>query len=348
MSFIVLVILFGKLITTSLSLSRVSKIPMPFLIGMTEIINNYDVFIIDQWGVLHNGKSPYKLVNACLLEMKAKGKQLILLSNSSKRRLSSFEGLKRVGIPPSLFNDIVTSGELSWNMIKNRQGNLLETQSLESESEFKMVKVFVIGNGDDDEEYLSSCNCIMSKPSDAEFILVRGTFCIWQDQDLKVSYPTAEKMMENVQEILEVCASYRLAMLVTNPDYHRPGSNSPMPGLVAAKYLEVFNEAKISYIGKPHQNVYDECLESVANDLDIAKEDIDLSRICCIGDSMEHDIVGAMQAGMDSVWIANGVHCMELGTEEGWPELPSESRLSAFLTKHSSIRPTYIVPAFQL
>jgi hypothetical protein len=41
----------------------------------------------------------------------------------------------------------------------------------------KKLKVFVIGNNDDDAEYISSCHCIPAAPEEADFVLARGTFC---------------------------------------------------------------------------------------------------------------------------------------------------------------------------
>eukprot|EP01036_Dinobryon_divergens_P022805 gene22805-31102_t len=145
-------------------------------------------------------------------------------------------------------------------------------------------------------------------------------------------------------DILSLCAKYKLPMLVTNPDFHRPGSNSPMPGLIAQKYLQLYPQATIEYIGKPYPLVYDACLSLLRNGFD---DSVDLSRVCCIGDSLEHDILGANRAGLDSVWIANGVHCSELGTAEGSPAQPDVDRMLSFLNKYSNIKATYIVPSFQ-
>ena len=58
-----------------------------------EILENYDTFLLDMWGVMHNGSEPYAGVLDAVKELKALGKKLIILSNSSKRRENSHKML---------------------------------------------------------------------------------------------------------------------------------------------------------------------------------------------------------------------------------------------------------------
>jgi hypothetical protein len=154
--------------------------------SMDEISTRYDSLIIDQWGVLHDGKNPYPGVIDILTRLKVAGKQLILLSNSSKRKENSFKGLIKVGIDAALFDDIITSGDLAWNMITERKFDFnlpkkSETVAVPSQlpvdDATEKLKVFVIGNNQDDLEYITSCNCVLGSPENADFVLARGTFC---------------------------------------------------------------------------------------------------------------------------------------------------------------------------
>ena len=85
-----------------------------FLKGLSDISDSYGGFIIDQWGVLHDGEKTYDGVVECLKELKSRNKQVIILSNSGKRGQDNKERLKKIGIGPSLYNEIVTSGEMTW------------------------------------------------------------------------------------------------------------------------------------------------------------------------------------------------------------------------------------------
>ena len=62
---------------------------MQSLKGIGEIINKYEVFILDQWGVMHDGNKAYSNAIKCIDYLKANNKKLIIISNSSKRKKSS-------------------------------------------------------------------------------------------------------------------------------------------------------------------------------------------------------------------------------------------------------------------
>ena len=153
-----------------------------------------------------------------------------------------------------------------------------------------------------------------------------------------------------LEAVLDSSASRKLPMLVSNPDFYRPGSGQPMPGLIADKYrkklTKELSKPLIKYFGKPFDDVYQKCFAA----LGIA----DKSRICGIGDSLEHDIMGANKAGMGSIFIENGVHCESLGTVEGpclcwggWARLVIAT-IGEERGKHPALcEPTISVPCFQ-
>lgn len=310
--------------------------------GLSPILANYHSYIIDQWGVLHNGKELYPQVLECLREMKSQGKTLIMLSNSSKRKSASQKGLLKVGIGEEIFDDIVTSGELGWKAIKSRNLDIFNGKSAAD-----TLKVAVIGNGEDDQEYIESCNCELSPIATADFVLARGMFAIDQGSAGKICFSTAEELMEGVGVVLSEASQRNLPMLVTNPDLNRPGNNAPMPGRLGRMYRQI-SKAPISYIGKPHDLVYAACLEAIASKIGEITDSL-MNGICCVGDSLDHDIIGAHNSNLDSIWIANGVHAGELGTTEGEPRMPSDDAIEK-LFKSLSLPspPTYTVAAFKL
>ena len=56
-----------------------------FCSGMAEVASRYDGFLVEQWGVLHDGTTPYPGAIACLERLRAVGKRVVLLSNSGRR-----------------------------------------------------------------------------------------------------------------------------------------------------------------------------------------------------------------------------------------------------------------------
>ena len=54
--------------------------------SIKEIINNYDNFIIDQWGVMHDGVNGFKHAIDAIEYLKRNNKNLFVISNSSKEK----------------------------------------------------------------------------------------------------------------------------------------------------------------------------------------------------------------------------------------------------------------------
>ena len=73
------------------------------------IASNYDVVVFDQWGVLHNGTSPYP--DAVITIDALKGKPLAVLSNSGKRADVNAARITGMGFTPGAFDVVMTSGE---------------------------------------------------------------------------------------------------------------------------------------------------------------------------------------------------------------------------------------------
>ena len=308
--------------------------------GFSELVERYDGFIIDQWGVLHNGKIPYDGVLDCLSFLNSSHKALILLSNSSKRKESSFKGLEKVGIDPRIFCDIITSGELGYNLIKG----LGFTELVNGSHPCRLSKAFVIGNSDDDIEYMNSADCDLAPPEEADFAIARGTFSIVEHVNRVKNYNTAEELMAVIDPWLERCKAAGLPLLVTNPDFYRPGSGAPMPGQIGERYERL--GGCVYYVGKPYAPVYEACFKALEIALG-SKGNLDTTRIAGVGDSLDHDILGADRAGIASIWTANGVHCTEMGVQdEGSPILPNDTILSDMFEKYG-IRPSHTLASFR-
>ena len=55
------------------------------LAGIRDLAERFDVFILDQFGVLHDGVAPYSGAVETLVRLQELGKRTLLLSNSGKR-----------------------------------------------------------------------------------------------------------------------------------------------------------------------------------------------------------------------------------------------------------------------
>ena len=96
---------------------------MQILTSIKEIIDSYDNFIIDQWGVMHDGFVGFDHAMSAISYLHKKNKNLFIISNSSKREKSSIEKLPKLGFKQDVFIKILTSGEMIWNTLNKKYAN---------------------------------------------------------------------------------------------------------------------------------------------------------------------------------------------------------------------------------
>ena len=93
---------------------------VPLIEGLEEIAGAYDHFILDIFGVIHDGIRPFGGTIRCLQMLQDMGKQTCLLSNSPRRADGACGQMAAMGIPRSLYDHAVTSGEATYQALKSR------------------------------------------------------------------------------------------------------------------------------------------------------------------------------------------------------------------------------------
>ena len=234
--------------------------------GLREIVNNYEVFSIDLWGVIHNGVSLNSAAIEVLDNLKRENKKFILMTNAPRPRRSVANFLSKINFNRNYNQNIFTSGDAAINALKfNTHGknffHLGPKRDLDLFSEFKEKK--------------------KDKIEFAEFILCTGFFDS-QENDL-FYYKNLLKKYTNKK------------MVCTNPDLivHRGNKKEYCAGSIA-KIFEEMN-GKVIYYGKPHPEIYKNCIQ-------------DKKKVLVIGDNLNTDIRGANNMHYDSLFIKNGIH----------------------------------------
>jgi HAD superfamily hydrolase (TIGR01459 family) len=90
--------------------------------GLGQISAGFDLFLLDQFGVLHDGNALYPGTIEALEHLKDQGKSVAIISNSGKRSAPNIERMVRIGIPRDLYDVLVTSGEVAWALLKQEHG----------------------------------------------------------------------------------------------------------------------------------------------------------------------------------------------------------------------------------
>ncbi|MDA0702792.1 MAG: TIGR01459 family HAD-type hydrolase [Proteobacteria bacterium] len=287
--------------------------PIPILDGIGALADRYDGFVLDLWGVIHNGVEPYPGAVDTLERLKAAGKRTILLSNAPRRAASVIRAMERMGIPRTAYGDVLSSGEDAWRALKERSNPWHAALGR---------RCYHIGPARDRGMLEGLDIDEVDTAGEADFLLNTG---VDMDHETVADYEAA----------LAAGAQAGASMVCANPDLVvvRGSALVVCAGTLALRYEEL--GGAVFYHGKPHAPVYRTCLDMMG----IA----DRSRILACGDALRTDLAGARAAGIDAVLLPGGIHAEELGIAHG--EKPDPAALTA-LCQRGGERPVAAIPAF--
>lgn len=295
----------------------VATITTKFCQGISDISDTYMGFIIDQWGVLHDGDKPYEGVVDCLKELKARKKQIIILSNSGKRADVNKERLREIGIGPSLYDSIVTSGEVTWSGLTDQNDGFFENIG---------KKCYLISRGGDRSIIDGTGVEVVDSPKDADFMLISGT-------------DAPHKTLEDYEPALKEGVRYRLKALCANPDSRGVmGRGYVMgPGSLAARYKDF--GGVVYYIGKPHQPIFQRCIRM------LQEKEIYPGHTIVVGDTMAHDILGGYLVNIDTCLVKQGLHAPAFQKAENPADV--NKVINTLASQYNNVRPKYLVDTLQ-
>lgn len=260
------------------------------LTGLAAISDRFDAAILDQWGVLHDGvKAPAGAVEA-ITAMAAAGKRMVVLSNSARFGSDSRDKLIALGYPAGIFEGVVTSGETTHDMLRDRSDPLFAGLG---KSVLLISRVTTLTDGLDYR--------IADTAETADFVLLGSSTA--PEKSLAVDYAVT----------LDRAAARGLKLVCANPDRIGVAETglTEGPGTLAAYYEKI--GGTVRYLGKPHPEVYERAMALLG--------DIAPARIITVGDSLEHDIAGGRRAGCQTVFVEAGIHAADLAKPDGITKL---------------------------
>ena len=263
---------------------------MQHLVGFAPLAARYDGFILDLWGVVHDGITPYPGAIDCLQRLRAAGKPVVLLSNAPRRAHAAAEAMRAIGIPEDLYTGIITSGEVTYRLLRDRPSPAFAALGR---------RFYHLGPERDHSVFRGLDIEQVSRPDEAEFFLNTGP------DDHRG--PTSVEPYE-----AELQASIRagLTMVCANPDLEviRGGRRLICAGMVALRYEEL--GGTVLWVGKPDPSVYPPVFEILG---------LPRQRVLAVGDSLRTDLAGAQAVGVDAAWVLGSIHAEEFsapGTAE--------------------------------
>src|SRR3989337_3732543 len=86
---------------------------IPVIGSIRDLGSRYAAWLVDIWGVMHNGRRAFPRAVAATREFRAQGGIVVLLSNSPRPSPSVQEQLRHLGVADHAYNTTVTSGDLT-------------------------------------------------------------------------------------------------------------------------------------------------------------------------------------------------------------------------------------------
>ena len=248
---------------------------IPILSSISALVSTSEAWIVDIWGVMHNGARAHpSAVQACI-RFRAAGGTVVLLSNAPRPFSAVVPHMTSLGVDPQGYDGGVTSGDATRDLITGWRGR----------------RILHIGP-ERDKGLFDGFDVRLSPPEEADAVVCSGL------------YDDTKETPADYAELLTSLAARGLPMICANPDIvvERGDKLIYCAGALAADYEA--RGGKAIYAGKPHAPIYQRTLNEIAR---LKGRPVAREKILCIGDGVETDLKGAHGAGLRSVFIASPI-----------------------------------------
>ncbi|POM59374.1 TIGR01459 family HAD hydrolase [Phytophthora palmivora] len=273
----------------------------------------------------------------CFNHIVQAGKQVVLVSNTANRSSGLPTKLGAMGFNTDFQG--VTGGDVCHQYIQERH----DTHSRCSVMSHDLDKMISKANS---ESIFHGLDVEIVGLDKAQFLMVEGTQQVCYSDRVAEALPTdfryTNKTNDAIDEFLHRGLERKLPLLCPNADAVGVVEDDRfvyMGGGIAKLYEEM--GGKVVYFGKPMKEHFEVCLR-LANVTNKTK-------VVHIGDSLHHDIQGAKNVGVDSIFITGGVHAKQLQVN-AWSESEEELRIKPELLEQllaqTKLDPTYTTTRF--
>ena len=201
--------------------------------GLSSVAQNYSLFYIDLWGVVHNGISLHQEAIKTLKELSKINKEYVLLTNAPRPSSTVKIFLEKMGVDKDIQEHVFSSGEAALKYLKN---NLFSQ------------KFYHIGPPRDFDLFIDFKKMKSEDLNQADYFLCTGLFDK-HDRDLNYYKELLEKKVDK-------------KMICTNPDLivDRGNKRELCAGSVAMIFEKMGGE--VVYFGKPYPEVYNQSINN--------------------------------------------------------------------------------------
>jgi len=249
---------------------------IPIIEGMRALCETSDAWLVDVWGVMHNGAEAFQAAAEACAAFRRQGGYVVLLTNAPRPAPAVVAQITKLGVPREAYDGVLTSGDVTRGLVAS----------------WRDKRIHHMGP-DRDRGIFEGLGIDFATSIEADIVVCTGLI---------------DDMTETPADYATTLGGFRrrnVAMLCANPDLmvERGTKKVYCAGALAAAYEALGGD--VVYAGKPHLPIY-EIAETMVRDglgRDVAKD-----RLLAIGDGLKTDMAGAAAAGLRSVFIASGLH----------------------------------------
>jgi HAD superfamily hydrolase (TIGR01459 family) len=254
----------------------ISTETIPVIEAIAPLGKGYAAWLVDIWGVMHNGMRAFPSAVEATRRYREQGGIVILLSNSPRPSEPLQRQLTSLGVSEQCYDATVSSGDLTRHELAKHAG----------------TRIFHLGP-ERDLPIFKDLDVTRVDVKDAELVVCTGLF---NDET---------ETPEDYQGLLRELAGRKLTMLCANPDHlvERGHNLVYCAGALAQIYEK--DGGEVIYAGKPYRPIYELAEETIAR---LAGRKVARNEILAIGDGIRTDMAGASDYGLDSVFVASGLH----------------------------------------
>lgn len=316
---------------------------------LRQLTPHYDAILLDQFGVIHNGRTPYPAALHAISQLHRAGLRTIILSNSSRQAHHAVSKLHAMGVEPAAITAVLTSGQLALGAVRQIMVSAPQTRVLHLTWKTRgSIDLAIHGVRE-----VAPLNRVVSgvrlpAVEDVDMVLAHGTEGITVEGGEIQAVP-----LEVLKWLCRELGQRRpdLPFYCANPDVVTVDGAvlRTMPGALAREFEKGGGKGVVR-LGKPAAVAYEEAIRLLGN--------VEKGRILAVGDSVAHDVLGAMDLGIDCLYIAGGINAEEFqidgddGFEEGeclwqWDELVFDALVKREAPELGLRRPKYISSFFR-
>lgn len=285
---------------------ELSEVRVPNLIeSLQEISGRYSAILCDVWGVIHNGVRGFDSALAALRAAQERGLAIVLVTNAPRPAESVAMQIRNLDIE-TVWDAIVTSGDVTRELIRQSPRRLYHIGPERDLALFDGIDVDLV------------------EEREADVVVCTG---LLDDEN--------EKPEDYAEQLLRL-RSRDVPMICANPDIVAERGHQMVwcAGALARDYGQLGGRTLIA--GKPHRPIYDAAMKAAEAALG---RPLEKSQVLAIGDGMLTDVKGAVDYGLDVLYVSAGIHASQYGE----PDSPDIERLAAFLSSHGQV-PVAVIP----